>query len=72
MFNIKETTYVEQSKANDQQFSFIKHSKGIQKEISERQTTHMAATFKGQRKLPHYKEQQLGKRHEACDKKKVP
>ena len=39
----------------------------MKEENSERQTAHMAARFKGQRKL-----QQLGKRPEACDEKKVP
>lgn len=32
----------------------------------------MAATFKGQRKLPHYQGHQLGKKHAASDKSNVP
>ena len=72
VYDIKENMCIEQSQTDDQQFSFFKRSKGIRKEISARQTTYMAATFKGDRKLPHYQGQQLGKTHELCEKKKVP
>lgn len=44
---IKENMCGEQSQADDQQFSFVKHSKGIQKKNGESQATHSSSKDRG-------------------------